>query len=464
MAVRKRGNTFTITLSLGYDEQGKQIRKHTTYTPPVGVTEGKALKLAKEYAVMWESKIKGYTSLDENRTFRQLFEWYYETVAPVALKENIAIDNKSIIETYIMPTLGNVKLKNIAPQMLDNLFRTLEKSGRTAQFYKLKDTSILDKVNKSKMEREIKISRTTVARIRDGHNCEKEIAEKVADYLDKRFDDIFIDGIENRALATSSVSRIRRCLSAIFTAAVKKEIIRRNPVSNTESISKARQSAAVYLDEQQAANLLSALENQPDEQFKAMITMLLFTGMRGGELLGLKWEDVELEKGIIYIRNTLAYNRGNKSKGKEKYSLQTPKTKKSERYVLLPKTVIEILKEQKLRQEERRKAFGDDWRDRGTVFCTVNGEYYSESYLNKKFKILAKKIGLPNDIHIHSLRHTTASLLINSGISPKLISEQLGHASTTITQDLYAHVFASSKANVMQALEMKLLPNVETEE
>ncbi len=76
--------------------------------------------------------------------------------------------------------------------------------------------------------------------------------------------------------------------------------------------------------------------------------------------------------------------------------------------------------------------------------------------MNLKFKQLAKKIGLPDGIHIHSLRHTTASLLINSDIPAKVVSEQLGHASTTITQEIYAHIFASSKVKAMQALDLRL--------
>ena len=78
-----------------------------------------------------------------------------------------------------------------------------------------------------------------------------------------------------------------------------------------------------------------------------------------------------------------------------------------------------------------------------------------------RFKKLARKIGLPGEIHLHSLRHTTASLLINSDVPPKLIAEQLGHASASITQDIYSHIFASSRARAAQALEIALAPKTE---
>ena len=465
-SIRKRGDTFLITAYMGYELRDKknggdgkeyvQRKKTTTYRPPDGVTASKAEKLARQYAAVWEDKIRGYVALDENRTFAELSEWFFSTVAPQKLKENVAIDDKSMIDAYIMPTLGREKLKNITPQMLDTLFRELRAGGKVKQVFHLTDCAIFPRRGDSEMSRQTGLSRHTIQRAKLGHNIERDGAEKIADYLGLKFSDIWVSGVDNRELADSSVSRVRRCLSSIFTAAVRKEIMRRNPVSHTETIKRGNFSTAPYLDETQAAALLDALDGQDDFQFKAMITTLLFTGMRGGELCGLKWDCVDFGKGVIYIKATLAYNRGNVTRGKEKYTLQTPKTAHSERYVLIPASIAELLKEQKQRQEERRAAFGAGWIERGTVFATVNGDYYSESHLNAKFKRIVRKIGLPDALHIHSLRHTTASLLINSDVPAKVISEQLGHASTAITQDLYAHVFASSKVKAMQALELKL--------
>ncbi|MDR1002427.1 MAG: tyrosine-type recombinase/integrase [Oscillospiraceae bacterium] len=99
---------------------------------------------------------------------------------------------------------------------------------------------------------------------------------------------------------------------------------------------------------------------------------------------------------------------------------------------------------------------GASWIETGTVFTGKSHGYFSMHYLNNKLKKFGLKIGLPSDFHTHSLRHTAASLLINSDVSVKNIAEQLGHARTTITENIYSHVFASSKVKTMQALEMKL--------
>ena len=460
-SIRKRGDTFTITAYMGYDVEGRQIKKTTTYRPPDGVTAGKAEKLAKQYAAVWEEKIKGFVALDENRTFEELAKWYYETVAPVALKGNVLIDNKTMIYTYIMPTLARKKLKEISPSMLDSLFNNLLQNGRVKDTYKLKDGCEMPKGKKqgisiSSISRDTGLSRHTVTRLSQGHGIEKENAQKIADCLGVRFEEMFETDISDRSLSESSVSRVKRCLSAIFTAAVKKEIMRRNPCSNTITLKKKSKNPPVYLDETQAVSLIAALDEQNDFQFKVQINVLLFTGMRGGELCGLQWQDIDLDNGIIYIRHTLAYMRG-RGKGKESvYELQSPKTAAGERYVVVPASVVELLKQQKAFQEQRQAAAREAWERSDMVFTTAFGGYYGEQYLNAKFKKFAKKIGLPESIHIHSLRHTTASLLINSDVSPKVIAEQLGHSSAAITQDIYSHIFASSKARAMQALDMKL--------
>lgn len=470
-SIRKRGETFTITAYMGYDANGKQIKKTTTYRPPEGVTAGKAEKLAKEYAVKWEDKIRGYTSLDENRIFAELAGWYYKDIAPMKLKPNVLIDNQTMIETYVMPTLSRKKLKDITPTMLDSLFAEMMRNGRVKDTYKLKEGQELPKGNGgggkknplsiSAIARETRISRNTIQRLSDGHGIEKANAEMIAEFLGVRFGDMFETAVEDRSLSESSVSRVKRCLSAIFTEAVKKEIMRRNPCTNTTTLSKKSKTPAVYLDETQALQLVTALDEQPNFQFKVMINALLFTGMRGGELCGLQWPDIDFEKNVIYIRRTLAYirNKGGK-KGSagtlSHYELQTPKTEAGERYVVMPTSLRNLLLEYKQNQADEKKAKGDSWNPHDMLFLTANGNFYGEQYLNAKFKKLAKKLGFADDIHLHSIRHTTASLLINSDVSPKLIAEQLGHSSASITQDIYSHIFKASKARAAQALDIAL--------
>lgn len=478
-SIRKRGDTFTITCYMGYDEQGRQRKKTTTYRPPEGVTAGKAEKLARAFAATWEDKIKGFVSLDENRTFHDLAEWYYENIAPQTLKPNVRIDHHSMVYTYVMPSLARVKLKDITPVMLDTLFQNLAVNGRVKDTYRLRDGQELPKgksnsrltgqMSISEIARQTGLSRHTLQRLSDGHGIEKETAQRIADFLNVRFTDMFVTSVEDRGLRANSVSRIKRCLSSIFTAAVQKEIMRRNPISNTVLI-KHEPAATSWLDEQQTMQVIAALDEQPDFQFKVMINTLLFTGMRGGELCGLQWKDVDFEHGVIYIRHTLAYIRNvGQPRGQRKethgnasvYELQSTKTRSSERYVVVPASLLALLLQHKQRQDELRAQAGNAWIDNDMVFTGAFGKYYAEPLLNKKFKGLVHKLGLPESLHIHSLRHTTASLLINANVPPKVIAEQLGHASTQITQDIYSHIFASSRARAAQALDIALTPKAD---
>ena len=380
-SIRKRGETFTITAYMGYDEKGKQIKKTTTFKPPNDVTSGKAEKLAKEYAVIWEQKIRGYTSLDENRTLRELIQWYLETIAPTTWRESTKAKNQLLFNAYVLPKIGNYKLKEITPHLLDTFFSEMKQNGR-------------------------------------------------------------IKGTE--PLSPKTVNSARTVLTTIFSAACRKEITTRNPVKLTTPLTtNDYYKAQGFLDENQARQLLDALENC-DLQFKVMITLLLFTGARGGEICGMKWDCVDFENKCIFIESTLVYI------PRKGFSLHPPKTPKSERYVVIPDHLIELLKQHKDTQVIIRPEL------QGMCFTGEKGNYCSESGLNNRFRKLCAKIGFPEEIHLHSLRHTAASIMINSDIPSRVISEQLGHASTVITENVYGHVFAQSKVKAMQAIEMKL--------
>ena len=142
-SIKKRGKSFRIMVSMGYDMAGKQIRKTTTFTPPDGVTEGKAEKLARAYAYEFEQRCRGMTNLDENIRFHELFEWYYDQIAPHKLKEYTLESSHYILETYVLPYIGNMKLKDINTARIDALFNELHRHGSKREMYILKDTSLL---------------------------------------------------------------------------------------------------------------------------------------------------------------------------------------------------------------------------------------------------------------------------------------------------------------------------------
>ncbi len=445
-SIRKRGETFTITAYLGYNNEGKQIKKTTTFRPPENVTAGKAEKLAREFAVVWEKQVKGYVALDENITFAELADWYYETVAPNVLREQTLIPNRRAMENHVIPRIGREKLKNITPPMLDSMFCDIRKSGNTKTKFRFKDRSVIDNINKTKFCKEINIDRTTIRSARD--NCVTfEIAKKIAQGLAIPFNALFDDVTPTKEISGSTLKKIKLNLSAIFTAAVKKEIMRRNPCSLV-TCAKSDTLPVKCLDEEQSRKFLEALKEQDDFQLEVIGNLFLATGIRPGELCALHWDDVDLKTGLLNIRHTLFRLNG-------QFRREVPKTNKSERKIILPKYIINLLKKHKKLQEKYSRGLGDTWINRGAVFTNLTGNYTSRSYIGRKIKLVLESADLP-PLKLHSLRHTHASILINSGIATKIIADRLGHSETETTQNIYGHVFEESKVKTMQAVEMAL--------
>jgi integrase len=450
-SIRKRGGvrgevTFQISVSMGYGADGKQQRKFTTYTPPPNVTAGKALKLAKEYATLWEENIRGYVSLDENRTMEELAEWYYSTVAPNTLKPNILIAYQQGIINHIIPSIGRVKLKDITPQMLDSLFKDLRENGNLERRFRLKDKVLFDGITKEHFWAQHGIERGSFYNVIRGKSCLHKNAEKIATGLGLPLAKVFDDVTENPGLSGASVNKIKLNLSAIFTAAVKKEIMRRNPCKLVTP-QKVDTPPAAFYDEEQSLALLDAARDKGDFQLEVIVNLFLASGLWAGELTGLHWEDIDFHTGVIFAQNTLVRIKG-------EFVRQSTKTKGSTRRLVLPGYVLKLLQEHRARQAEYLASLGEARkRNDDIVFTNLSGDYLNASNVNRNLKGLLA--GLP-EIHLHSLRHTHASLLINSDVTAKVIADRLGHSTTKTTLDTYAHIFSASEVKAMQAVEMKL--------
>lgn len=447
-SIRKRGDTFTITAYMGYDDTGKQQKKTTTFRPPDGVTNGKAEKLAREFAVKWEDKIRGFVALDENRTLSELAQWYYETIAPNTLKPNILKGYMQGIYNHVVPRIGRVKLKDITPQMLDSLFRELQTSGNLERSFRLRDNTLFNEYGKEKFLKDKGLERGTFYRVLRGETCRQQTAEKIAAALGMTLEKVFDDVTENKGMTGASVNKLKLNLSAIFTAACRKEIMRRNPCKLVTP-PKVDTAPAAFLDEEQAKALLTACHEQSDFQLEVIINLFLATGIRAGELTALHWDDLDGKTGVLFVQHTLVRHNG-------QFVRQTTKTADSTRRIVLPAYILKLLAEHRERQKEYRASLRELWKNPDDIiFTNLQGDYLNGTNLNRKLKDIVKAAGLP-DIHLHSLRHTHASLLINSDVTARVIADRLGHSTTKTTLDTYSHVFAASEVKAMQAVEMKL--------
>ena len=250
-----------------------------------------------------------------------------------------------------------------------------------------------------------------------------------------------------KGLSGASTHKIKQRLSAIFTVAVKKEIMRRNPCKLVTPI-KIDTPPAAYLDEEQSFKLLDTLNAGENQQLNVIVNLMLASGIRPGECTALHWEDINLDTGLMQIRHTLI-------RFKRKYILETPKTENSNRHIVLPPYIIGLLVEHKRRQDEYLESIGEASLYNGSIFINAHGDYFNPVNINTQLKRAIEGLGLP-EIHLYSLRHTHASLLINADIPAKIVANRLGHALTKTTLDTYSHVFAASEVRAMQAVDMKL--------
>ena len=355
------------------------------------------------------------------------------------------------MERHVLPYNGREKLKNISPPMLDRLFADLQKNGNLETHYRLKDKALFDGIKRETFYEKAGVSRSILFHVIAGKTTRKENAEKIAAALGLKLEQAF-DDIGTKGMTGVTVNKIKLNLSAIFTAAVKKEIMRRNPCK-LATPPKVDTKPAEFLDEQQCNTFLQVLHEQNDFQFEVICNLFLATGMRSGELCALHWDDIDLDTGLLYIQHTLIRLDG-------EFRRDTPKMSGSERRIVLPEYIIELLKQHKKRQKMERFKAGGAWKALDAVFTNGAGNYLIGLDLNLRLKQVCKQAGLP-PIHLHSLRHTHASLLINSNVTARVIADRLGHSTTKTTIDTYSHVFAASEAKAMQAIDMALFHKAE---
>jgi integrase len=252
-----------------------------------------------------------------------------------------------------------------------------------------------------------------------------------------------------KPLSAHCVHGVVTVLSSIFQSAYKAGIVKENPIRRTTPPKhEGKATSAAFLDEEQARTFLALLDEQPQGTFKAAFFVLLYVGLRSGELRALHWEDVDLPGGLLYVRHGLYEKNG-------EYTRTLPKNNSSIRALKLPQDAIDVLTDYKQWQEEQAAAWGTRWMDNGIVFPNTRGGYLDGQAFNKKLKQIIAGSGLP-DIHVHSLRHSCASLLINNHETAATVSAQLGHSSIDTTNRVYVHSFKAAQAAAAVGLQTLL--------
>lgn len=247
-------------------------------------------------------------------------------------------------------------------------------------------------------------------------------------------------------LSANTVRIIHAILHRALAQAVKWGMLPRNPADAVEKPRPPRHEMAVLTPDQVRAFLEAARE----DRLYALYVLAITTGMRLGELLGLRWQDIDLSGARLVVRVQLVWL-GNRP------MLTEPKTAKGRWPIDLPPLAVEALRQRRKQQAQERLLAGPAWRDEwGLAFTTALGTPIRPANLRRwSFKPLLARAGLP-PIRFHDLRHTHASLLLAAGTHPKLVQEQLGHSTVTLTLDTYSHVLPSLRRQVAATMQQLL--------
>lgn len=246
------------------------------------------------------------------------------------------------------------------------------------------------------------------------------------------------DGME---LSARTVRYAHAVLHTALEQAVRWRLLAHNPAKVVDLPRQVRREMQA-LTPAEASRFLDAAKA---DRWHALWVLLVTTGLRPGEALGLKWSD--LDGGTIQVQRVVVERTG---KG---WALEEPKTSRSRRTVSLPASTVRALHSHRAKQAEAKLAAGPEHVDRGLIFATSTGAPERQSNLFRRhFKPLLKAAGLPN-VRMYDLRHTAATLLLAAGENPKIVSERLGHSTITLTMDTYSHVLPEMRQQTAERLE-----------
>jgi len=393
--------SYRIRVARGYDSEGNKLKPYEmTWKPAQNMTQKQIEKEVQRQAMLFEERCKTGLSGDATRiTLSEFVPLYLEQKKP-ALSPTTYEYYCRAIQLKILPALGHHKIKDIKPVHVQ---------------------AFIDQLCAIKKKN------------RDGTFSEE-------------------------TLSPASIQRYLTILQSVFKLAIKRQIIKENPArSELLDMPKVTAPKVEIFTKQEAAEMLAALENEP-LQFQVLIQLAIMTGARRGELVALKFSDIDKESGKITIERAAV-----KLKGK------APETKPPKDYEIRTVTVspecIELI--ERLEQEKHFEAIklGSQWVGGDWLFTQWNGEMMNPQTPTKQFSKFLSRHGFRHR-KFHSLRHTSATLLLYGGVSLKQVQGRLGHGDIETTNK-YLHCLSEADeeaAGVLQSMLIKQTKYTEQEQ
>lgn len=435
--------SYTIRVYRGYDSSGNRLKPYTmTYKPERGMTARQMEKEANRRAIRFEEECEKGFALDHRQSFSEYAEYVLALKERSGAKATTIYGYKKLLPR-INAAIGDLKLADIRPQHLNKFYTDLaregvrEDGGRATAKIGEDGVSLIAACMRAKglthqaLSELAGISINTVDNAIHGKRVLESKAAALSRALGENVNRLFDVTRDTTPLTGKTILEYHRFISTVLAQADKEMLIPYNPAAKaTPPKSSAKE--ANYFEVEELGRIRDCLENEPIK-WKTAVHLLLITGARRGEIMGLKWDAIDWERSQIHIFRNLLYLAGTGT-----YE-DTPKTPQSRRFIKLPAVTMNLLREYRLWYTEQERLWGTLWQGSGYLFTQENGAPMNPTSLTDYCNKFSKRYGLPH-INPHAFRHTMVSVLYFNNKDMITISRRLGHSKVSTTTDKYGHI------------------------
>ena len=448
----KRGTTYRFIVSCGFDAFGKRVMRKKTWKPPQGMTARQIQKAVQRAAIDFERSVEQGYVLDNRQTFAEYAAYVLDMKERTGAKTK-TLDRYRELMIRINSCIGHIKLADLRPQHLNSFYKNLAEPGIRIGSCSAKAKVDMvawlkkNKVSRGKLAEKAGISAATVGIAVKGESIKEEKALAIAKAMGKKVDEVFRVEKNMEPLADKTILEHHRLISTILAQAEKEMLVPYNAAAKATP-PRINKKDPNYFQPETISTILEALESEP-LKWRLITHLLIVTGCRRGEIMGLKWEKVDFENSRVKIDRALV---SSKSKGVFEETTKTSDI----RHLSLPRETMDLLRQHKREQLRLQLANGDRWIHTGYVFTQDNGDHMSPDSITGWLKDFSARHDLPH-INPHAFRHTVASVLLANGTDIVTVSKQLGHASIATTENFYSHIIEENKSKASGCIADVLL-------
>ncbi|MBE7074263.1 MAG: site-specific integrase [Clostridiales bacterium] len=432
--------SYRIQVKAKNERTGKFQTKVMTWRKPPELNEKSVQRELNKIAIEFEEKFRkqlnGMLAIDESITFMEYAQKWLEQIKTTR-SINYYIKGRDALKKF-EAYFGNVKLNAITPVMvqgfIDDLCAYQVETKRAfliadiQQYVKSHCIELKELFKKAELSRSIYFSATS------GHGILVDNAEKICKALGVDFKKYFTIKIDRHPYAKETVMKFKRTLATILASAKRQRLVEHNFASRDYITPiQGYKKEIEILNDKEAIELERYLRDKEENpRWRIAMQIVLYMGLRRGEVAGLEWKDIDFENKTMKIARSVQEVNGFGIITKE------PKTETSKRVIYIPERLISYLLEYKTFWDNRKKYLGDRWSKTDRLFCTDDGDDISPGLFIVWLHKILDRAGLPR-VTLHSLRHTNITLQLANGVDMKTVSVRAGHSKASTTSDFYSH-------------------------